>query len=266
VTDCSPGGHGIYQPFDTQDPGHRAIIWQADDLDRTSIWNWLACQGWTLGLINIPMSHPPKNLPGYQITWPLTKPLRYCLSPENPGELTRYNAHFQPDLATVFTGDLHYIDAAAENVHARLSSTIHLMRARPTDAVTVVFTEIDRVCHHYWHPWDANDPRHEAPAEEGWEMAVSRIYAVVDDAIGELVAEADEDTVLVDVSDHGLGIGRYQIALNAYPPSDTIDTADAMPLVLADLSVAPGNSGRQNIPPQPCQSGPAQPQPYRRSS
>jgi predicted AlkP superfamily phosphohydrolase/phosphomutase len=215
VTASSPGGHGIYQFFDTQDRGYGAAIRQSGDLGRTSIWDWLARQGWTLGLVNIPMSHPPRDLPGYQITWPLARTLRYCRPPGILGELTRQGAHFQPDLATMFTGDLHYIDMAAENVRARLRSVIHLMGTRPADAVMVVFTEVDRVCHHYWHFWDPDHSRHDAPAEPGWETAVSRIYAVVDDAIGELVAQVDEDTTLMVVSDHGLGIGRHEVALNA---------------------------------------------------
>jgi predicted AlkP superfamily phosphohydrolase/phosphomutase len=215
VSATNPGGHGIYQFYDTQDPDYGAVIRQSGDLGRSSVWDWLAAQGYTLGLINIPMSHPPRDLPGYQITWPLARTLRYCRPPGLLTELTRSGAHFQPDLATMFRGELSYIDDALANVGARARSAIHLMRQKPTDVVMIVFTEADRVAHHYWHFCDIDHPRYEVPpAETRWNEAIARIYGAIDSAIGELVAEVDEDTTVVVVSDHGLGIGRYELAVS----------------------------------------------------
>jgi predicted AlkP superfamily phosphohydrolase/phosphomutase len=215
VTACRPGGHGIYQFYDTQDPGYGAVIRQATDLGRSSAWDWLARAGYTLGLINIPMSHPPRNLPGYQITWPLEQTLRYCRPAGLLTELARAGAHVQPDLATMFRGDLSYINQAEANVKARTRSASVLMRHRPTDVVMVVFTEVDRVCHHYWHFCDPGHPRHEvAPRASGWQSAIARIYRAIDAAIGELLCQVDDDTIVVIASDHGLGTGRYELNIN----------------------------------------------------
>jgi len=54
-----PGGHGIFQFFDTQERGYGARITESTDLGRSSVWDWMAEQGWTLGLVNIPMSTRP---------------------------------------------------------------------------------------------------------------------------------------------------------------------------------------------------------------
>jgi predicted AlkP superfamily phosphohydrolase/phosphomutase len=216
VTACHPGGHGIYQFFDTQDPDYGAVIRQAGDLGRSCVWDWLARSGYTLGLINIPMSHPPRDLPGYQITWPLAQTLRFCHPPGLLSDLTRAGAHFQPDLATMFRGDLGYIDQAEANVRDRTRSARLLIRQQPTDVVMLVFTEVDRVCHHYWHFCDDTHPRHEpAPEGTGWQAAITRIYEAIDSAIGELLDEVSDDTVVVVVSDHGLGVGRHELAVNA---------------------------------------------------
>jgi predicted AlkP superfamily phosphohydrolase/phosphomutase len=233
VSATNPGGHGIYQFYDTQDQGYGAVLRQAGDLGRSCAWDWLTAQGYTLGLINIPMSHPPRDLPGYQITWPLAQTLRYCRPAGLLGELKTGGAHFQPDLATMFRGDLGYIDEALGNVSARVRSALHLMRHRPVDVVMIVFTEVDRVCHHYWHFSDTGHPRHDdPPAETGWDKAIERAYTAIDAAVGELVAETDEDTSVVLVSDHGLGTGRYELAVHqvlaeagllSYAPSATDD-------------------------------------------
>jgi predicted AlkP superfamily phosphohydrolase/phosphomutase len=215
VSASNPGGHGIYQFYDTQDRNYGAVIRRADDLGRSSVWDWLAAQGYTLGLINIPMSHPPQDRPGYQITWPLIQTLRYSRPASLLSELSRTGLHFKPDLATMFRGDLNYLDEALANVVVRAQSAIHLMRQRPTDVVMIVFTEADRVCHHYWHFCDTGHPRHEdPPAESGWDQAIGRIYGAIDVAIGELVAEVTDDTSVVVVSDHGLGTGQHELAVH----------------------------------------------------
>jgi predicted AlkP superfamily phosphohydrolase/phosphomutase len=216
LTASHPGGHGIYQFFDTQDPGYAATIRGSGDVGRSTVWEWLAAQGYTLGLVNIPMSHPPQDLPGYQITWPLTQTLRYCRPAGLLAELRSQGAHLQPDLATMFRGDLSYIDQAHDYVGIRARAVARLMRERPADVVMVVFTEVDRVCHHYWHFGDAGHPRHpDEAAPGGWRTAVERIHEALDEAIGALLDEVDDDTAVVMVSDHGSGPGQYELCVNS---------------------------------------------------
>lgn len=81
VTGQPPGEHGIYQFFDAQHPNYGDRILGTPDFGCTTAWEWLAQQGYSTGLINVPMSHPPRDLPGYQVTWPLVKTLRYCNPP-----------------------------------------------------------------------------------------------------------------------------------------------------------------------------------------
>jgi predicted AlkP superfamily phosphohydrolase/phosphomutase len=215
VSACQPGGHGIYQFFDTQHPGYGASITTSGRLGRSSVWDWLAAQGHTLGLVNVPMSHPPRNLPGYQVTWPLENTMHYCSPRTLLGDMARHDAHFQSDLATMFRGDYGYLDEAVANVGARSRSISYLLRSRPADVVMAVFTEADRVGHHYWHYADPAHPQHEAaPPGSGWDEAITRIYKAIDTAIGEILQLLDEDTIIVLVSDHGLGIGRYALSVH----------------------------------------------------
>ncbi|ONI76178.1 hypothetical protein ALI144C_36500 [Actinosynnema sp. ALI-1.44] len=236
VSASNPGGHGIYQFFDTQDRNYGATTTTADRLGRSSVWDWLAAQGYTLGLVNIPMSHPPADLPGYQVSWPLEHTTRYCRPRTLLAELARNNAHFQTDLATMFSGDLAYFDQAQANLAARARSMSYLMRTHPTDVAMVVFTEVDRVGHHYWHYFAQDHPRHVTPPKDsGWDEALRHTYQAVDAAVGELLSLVDEDTTVVLVSDHGLGMGRHALSvhrlleeaglLHALPHNETAATA-----------------------------------------
>lgn len=82
VTGRQPGGHGVYQFFGTQEPDYGARLTGTGDFGCSTIWEWFAQQGWSAGLVNVPMSHPPRELPGYQVTWPLEQTLRFS-SPRN---------------------------------------------------------------------------------------------------------------------------------------------------------------------------------------
>ena len=215
VTAGPPGHHAVYQFFDTQDREYRARIVGSGDFGCASAWDWLAAAGWTLGLVNVPMSHPQRKLPGYQITWPLSNTLRYCEPPSLLGELAQAGAHFQSDLATMYRGESDYIDQALQNVDARVRSLAHLLRHHPVDAVMVVLTEVDRVCHHYWH---YSDPSHPAYVEgpSSYATAIERVYEAVDRALAKTLALLPDDCAVVVVSDHGFGPGHDAFAVHRY--------------------------------------------------
>ncbi|MFK3979421.1 alkaline phosphatase family protein [Micromonospora sp. NPDC050397] len=215
VTARQPGGHGIYQFFDTQHPEYGDRIVGSGDFGCSTVWEWLARQGLSVGLVNVPMSHPPIDVPGYQVTWPLVQTLRYSRPSGLLGELSAAGAPFTSDLLTMYQGDLGYADFAVANVHARSRSIRHLLTTRPVDVVMAVLTEVDRVCHHYWHFADPCHPRHDhAPRDDDWAQAIRRTYAAVDEMVGEVLELVGDETTVVVVSDHGFGQGRQHVGVN----------------------------------------------------
>ena len=216
VTACPPGHHAIYQFFDMQESDYRARVVGSNDYGCSTVWKWLALQGWTLGLINVPMSHPPQALPGYQITWPLSNTLRYSSPQTLLGEMASHGAHFQSDLATMYRGDLNYIHEALDNVEARLRSLKYLLAHHPVDAVMIVLTEVDRVCHHYWHFSDPSHPQFVPDADEVYRSAIRNIYQAVDNALGEALRLIPAESTIVVVSDHGFGPGRESFSVHRF--------------------------------------------------
>ncbi|MFL6137251.1 MAG: alkaline phosphatase family protein [Frankiaceae bacterium] len=216
VTARQPGGHGIYQFFDTQDADYGDRILGSGDFGCSTAWEWLAAQGLSVGLINVPMSHPPVDLPGYQITWPLAPTLRYSRPATLLAELSTAGAPFASDLLTMYQGDPDYVDFAIKNVHSRGRSIEHLLRNRPVDVVMAVFTEVDRVCHHYWHFADCYHGRHDAaPSKAEWTEAIRATYVALDQVLGELLDLVGDETTVLMASDHGFGPGRSNVAVNA---------------------------------------------------
>jgi predicted AlkP superfamily phosphohydrolase/phosphomutase len=242
VTSCYPGHHAIYQFFAMQESDYRARVVGSNDYGCSTVWEWLALQGWTMGIINIPMSHPPRSLPGYQITWPLSNTLRYCSPHTLLGEMANHGAHFQSDLATMYRGDLNYIHEALDNVEARLRSLKYLLAHHPVDAAMIVFTEVDRVCHHYWHFSDPTHPQFTPDADEAYRSAIRDIYQAVDHALGEALRLIPEESTVVVVSDHGFGAGRESFSVHRH-----LEQAGWLKTRAAVESPAAGSNGHAEV-------------------
>jgi predicted AlkP superfamily phosphohydrolase/phosphomutase len=214
VTGCMPGSHGIFQFFDTQEPNYRGRIVGTRDFGCRSCWEWAAANGLTLGLVNIPMSHPAVPLPGYQITWPLKQTTKYCDPPHLLSQLARDGCHFQSDLGTMFRGNMDYIHHAPGFVSERMRTCRQLIGRRDADIFAVVLTEVDRVCHHYWHFWDSSHPLYSPEAPAGFNDAIEHILRTVDAELGQTLSLLSEDCSVIVVSDHGFGAGHRSLAAN----------------------------------------------------
>jgi predicted AlkP superfamily phosphohydrolase/phosphomutase len=214
LTGRYPGGHGVYQFYHTQDPAYRGRITTSSDFGVSTLFDWLGQEGWTCGVVNVPMTHPPRRLPGYEITWPLANTLRFSEPPTLLGDLARNGVSFRSDLACMYRGHVEYVYEALENIKARQRSLEYLLHNHPTDVVMMVFSEIDRICHHYWHFFDPCHPQAVQEAKEEFRSAIRDCYIALDEVLGAILALLPHDAAIVVVSDHGSGPGYDDLAVN----------------------------------------------------
>lgn len=211
---CMPGQHGIFQFFHAQDPAYRGRIVGTREYGRQSCWQWAAARNLALGLVNIPMTHPAVPLRGYQITWPLKQTTSYCSPAHLLADLARNECYFRSDLATMYRGDLNYIDHAVKFVPERMRAARYLLENWNADIFAIVLTEADRVCHHYWQFSDPTHPLYEPDAPVRYKEAIHTILRLIDQELSQTIKLLDEDCSLVVVSDHGFGPGHRSLAAN----------------------------------------------------
>lgn len=214
VNACMPGQHGVFQFFHTQDPAYRGRIVGTREYGRQSCWQWAAAKNLTLGLVNIPMSHPAVPLPGYQITWPLKQTTSYSHPQNLLADLAHNECYFRSDLATMYRGDLNYIDHAQKFVPERMRAARHLLENWNADIFQIVLTEADRVCHHYWQFSDPTHPLYEPDAPPHYKEAIRIILRLIDKELDETIRLLPEDASVIVVSDHGFGPGHRSLAAN----------------------------------------------------
>lgn len=204
-TGVEPGQSGIFQFWDTKAHDYSPKNMNSSDYAREPIWHALERHGLKVGVFNVPMTHPPVPLAdGYMISWPLSTTLHYTAPKSLKAELMRKGLHYHSDIVTMYRGQADYNESAAEFIADRSETTLYLQDSHPVDALFVVFTEIDRVSHHYWG-------REEYPSK-----TVEAVYSQMDDALGDMLALADENTLVIVASDHGFGLCETDFNINEY--------------------------------------------------
>ncbi|UXH76097.1 alkaline phosphatase family protein [Roseateles amylovorans] len=226
LTGVEPGEHGIYQFWSLQESDYAPRGMNVGDYGREPIWVALERHGLRVGVHNVPMTHPPRALrDGYMISWPLSTTLRYTAPPSLMRELLDAGLHYHSDIVTMYRGQRDYDEQAHKFTADRAATCRYLQEVHPVDAMFVVFTEVDRVSHHYWGEQDHPGP------------AVERCYEDMDRALGSLLEMTDEQTLVIVASDHGFGrcqadfqihelLEQHGLMATRYEPVDTPASGD----------------------------------------
>lgn len=213
MTGVNPGKHGVYQFWDTQAPNYIGQYMGSNDIAVKTVWEILNENGISTAMINVPMTHPPKKTEGYMITWPLSKTLRYSYPPNLISEIAGIGGHYLPDICAMFEGNYDYIDKAIKISNDRITTVKYLMKEKPVDFMMVVFPEIDRISHYYWHYMDGT--AQSAEENDKLKEAVFDIYKSADDIIGKFKDELKDCNFFV-MSDHGFGRGNLNFYVNTF--------------------------------------------------
>jgi predicted AlkP superfamily phosphohydrolase/phosphomutase len=102
-----------------------------------------------------------------------------------------------------------------ESEHARTAALQHLSEERPCDFRMIVFGSTDQVQHHFWHFMDPSHDKHDPAGAAEFGNAIRDTYAHVDEQLGVLLDECDDDTIVMVMSDHGFGpMSNVRLRLN----------------------------------------------------
>lgn len=208
-----PGEHGHYQFWKCQDPDYKLVANQRQDAGVPFLWDAMEEAGLRTALINIPMSHPCAGRPGVEVSWPLEVTLRFMHPRSLVGEIRDAGGLLLPDIACMNDGRPDYPARALDYIERRLVSLECVLQNHHIDVATVVFTELDRVQHVYWHGMDPTHPLHSDCADDE-RGVVLEIYQALDRALGRLLGRIGDDCAVMVVSDHGFGPGALQVNIH----------------------------------------------------
>jgi predicted AlkP superfamily phosphohydrolase/phosphomutase len=218
MTGKNPGKTGIYDFLYRRGGTYSFPAVNANRRDGVSIWKLLSERGKTVGTINVPMSYPVEEVNGFMISGWMTpySAQDFIYPPELGQELEEEIGYYTIYPTETFAESRRdsFFKACDELLDLRARTTFYLMDNYPCDFFMAVIFDPDRVLHQLWHYLDPSHPWR-APGD-GTDKSgpLVRYFQRVDETVGEIISRADEDTLVIVLSDHGMGPAHNFIVLN----------------------------------------------------
>ena len=215
ATGTNPGQHSVYDFGKLIGDDYTAFVpTNGRHIIGHSLWKLLSDADLSSLVVNMPMTYPAEAINGRLVAgipYPSGSP-QLC----HPPYLLHELAERGWDLARNASDDLggsyaDYFDGLVDLVKTRGEAVAWLLQQDQPDFTAVHFLETDQAQHRFWQ-FMAGEPRHEPGGPHT--DAIPRLYHVVEQAMAQILAAVDDDTVLCVMSDHGFGPTRHQVWLN----------------------------------------------------
>jgi predicted AlkP superfamily phosphohydrolase/phosphomutase len=208
-TGRNPGQHGIFDWLKRSQDGYHLVPINAHSVPFPTLWDLLGQHGKRVGVINVPVTYPPKPVNGFLITGMLTPQGTTNFTYPEPlyrelqKEIGPY--HILPSVRYSRLKIKEWMRSLKETVRCRKAAALYLMQNKPWDFFMVHFYATDLVGHRMWN----------LLSESGsTDQPILEIYQEVDQALGAILSHIDDDTAVLVMSDHGLGPLYHHIYLN----------------------------------------------------
>jgi len=216
ATGILPGRHGIYYFVGPSRDNKYFRPVSAESIHGRTLWELIGEQGRRVGMLNVPMTYPPRPVNGYMIAGMLSPDARSAFWPP---ELYEEVVHRCGDyvLRVAPQQDRRaFLEKLLAGMEYRCKVAEYLMEHHPVDFFMVVFRMIDTVMHRYWADMDSHHPLHASLGNSAIPDAILSGYRLLDEAVGRLVAKAGSDITVFLMSDHGFRAEYRCFAVNKW--------------------------------------------------
>ncbi|MBW2454367.1 MAG: alkaline phosphatase family protein [Deltaproteobacteria bacterium] len=231
VTGCDPGQLGIYGFHQRHDHSYDGTgLVDSTDLRQDTVWDVLSQAGEPVIVVGVPPSYPPRRVNGCLVSCFLTPSTAHPHTyPAKLGdEIAAVVGDYAFDVTDFRSADrsrlLAEIRAMTQQHFALLR---HLLASRPWTFAMMVEIGLDRMHHAFWSCFDEAHHRHQADGPH--QHALRDYYRLIDDELGTVLAELDDDTAVMVISDHGAKRLQGGIAINEWLMQQGYLTLTAQP-------------------------------------
>jgi len=220
MTGKNPGKHGVFD-FIRPRAGTFDMV-NASQIKGKLLWEILGEAGYSVGVLNVPITYPPRKVNGYMVPGLLSPDQGKTVYPPDllkpyEAELGKYrltpNVQYKAGNEDEFIADLHDL------IDTQLRYALRLMKDHPTDVLMLHFLATDNGSHTLWRFMDKTHPRHEPALAAKYGEALLKVYQHLDEAVRQVQAaggraeDARRPNTIV-MSDHGFGPLHRTINLN----------------------------------------------------
>ncbi len=198
LTQINPGTYEFYRCY----PG--------EFIKRKPFWDHLGSAGRKVAVFDIPLSGISKGLNGIQMvewgshdgvygfnTWP--EKLKGDVTRRFGKHPTRKSCDSYKRSPEDFCS---FRDHLVEGIKKKCELTIHYMKNTEWDFFAQVFTEAHCAGHQCWHLHDPAHPNYDQEIVSLTGDPIREVYKAIDSAIGKILAEVDENTLVFFLASH----------------------------------------------------------------
>jgi predicted AlkP superfamily phosphohydrolase/phosphomutase len=194
----------------------------ATSLRAPTIWQILSEAGLHVGVMNVPVTYPPRPINGFMISGllsPTDADITYPVDLLDPyaTELGLYRVALRVQYKD--GNEETYLNDGLDLIDTRGRYALRLMADQPWDVFMVHFIALDNMQHAFWKFIDPTHPRYDPMMADEFGDALLRAYQAVDVQVGRLIDQAQEivgDVNVIAMSDHGFGPLHYIVNLNIH--------------------------------------------------
>lgn len=211
ITGKNPGKHGVYD----WKIGERYV--HLGDIKTPKLWDYLADDGKTIGIMNMPLTFPPCKVPGYLVSGILTPDINreFTYPPELKKEILDNVGDYRIDEKEVYKEGKEEI--LLKDYHNILENNLkvieYLFTHHYKDVNFYVLMVTDHIQHKFWKYMDSSHPDYK---ESPFKDAIFSIYKRIDEFLGEFIPKLGNDTHLFILSDHGAGAFHKAVCINQW--------------------------------------------------
>jgi predicted AlkP superfamily phosphohydrolase/phosphomutase len=209
ATGTNPGKHGMID-FTYPDPaGYRVKVSNNRTRTAPALWEIAGQAGREVGIVSLPMTHPPEPISGFVLCSFLTPDAdsEYTYPSALKDELIEAVGPFPMHMSEQGRGTdpARFVHSVKEMESQRARSVTYLLQNKPWDLFIYVFETTDNLQHEVWHLLDETHPRHDPQLAAKVMPDILDYYQTVDRLLGEMVKQVPDDALVVVLSDHGFG-------------------------------------------------------------
>ncbi len=218
-TGKNPGKHGLFHFTRYQQGTYETPLVDASSIRSRTIWQILSDHGKRVGIINVPLTYPPRPVNGFMISGMLTpEPAKGFYPPELYHELTSQVGDYEifvPVRTRDYLGVRDFVKAVTRLAEKRAQAALYMLSREKWDFFMVHFQSSDILQHSLWSHLDPGHPDFLTNDHQERECVMG-FYERLDELIGDLVQQMDQKGILVVMSDHGFGPALRRVYLNSW--------------------------------------------------
>jgi len=202
----NPGWHGCFG-FRNRKPGTYDDMWIATNkvIREDRVWDILGRMGKRVCLVGIPQTYPPREVNGIQVAGfltPDTIDCHYTHPMAIKEEIYKHVGYYPVDVMNYRTEDKPgLLDQIYDKTTKHFDVAEMLLEKEKWDFFMMVEMGPDRIQHGMWKFVDPGHRKYDSSNE--YKDSIREYYRFVDEKVGRILRFADEDTLVMVVSDHG---------------------------------------------------------------